>query len=233
MIKAIFFDWFNTLARYEPPREELYERLLQEFGINLPSLALVKGILAGDEYFLEENSVSPIAKRSLEEQTEIYIHYNDTILTTAGVRLPREQLLKIIQKGQKMFQDVEFTLFDDVIPTLKTLKEQNYTLGLLTNLNKDMNPLCQRLGLEPYLNFVVTSREVGADKPSPRFFLTALEKAKVKPQETVHVGDQYKVDVMGARGAGINPILIDRYNLHQEVGDYPCIHTLPEIAEYL
>ena len=37
MIEAVFFDWFNTLAKYSPPREELQSRLLGEFGINVGS----------------------------------------------------------------------------------------------------------------------------------------------------------------------------------------------------
>ena len=36
MIKAVFFDWFNTLARYEPPREQIHSEALREFGFEVP-----------------------------------------------------------------------------------------------------------------------------------------------------------------------------------------------------
>ena len=233
MIKAIFLDWFNTLARYEPPREELHSRTLQEFGIKLSPQEVMRGLLAADGYFFEENARSPVVKRSPTEQTEVYIQYNNIILTTAGVKVAKEQLLKIMKRGQEVFQGVTFVLFDDVLSTLKPLKEQKFILGLLTNLTSDINRICRSLGLEPYLDFVVSSGIVGIDKPAPQFFLAALENAGVEPQEAVHVGDQYKLDVVGARGVGINPILIDRYDLYPDVSDCPRIRTLPEVAKYI
>ena len=68
---------------------------------------------------------------------------------------------------------------------------------------------------------------------TPLIFQAALQRAGVKASEAVHIGDQYKLDVVGARGVGINPIPIDRYNLYPEVTDCPRIRNLTEIAEYL
>ena len=48
--------------------------------------------------------------------------------------------------------------------------------------------------------------------------------------EAVHVGDQYELDVVGARGVGITPILIDRYNVYPENTDCPHIHNLSEVV---
>ncbi len=96
-----------------------------------------------------------------------------------------------------------------------------------------MNPICHKLGLEPYLDFVVTSQEVGADKPKPPIFLAALDKARVNASKAVHVGDQYNMDVVGARGVGIAPILIDRYDTYPEVSDCPRIRSLTELVQYL
>ena len=96
-----------------------------------------------------------------------------------------------------------------------------------------MAPICRQLGLEPYLDFVVTSEEVGSDKPEPPIFQAALERAGVNASEAVHVGDQYKIDVEGARGVGISPILIDRYDFSPDVTDCPRIHSLTELSKYL
>ena len=235
MIKAVFFDWFNTLARYEPPREELQSQALQEFGIYISPQKIMPGLLVADKGFFEENTIFPVRKRSPEEQAKIYTSYQKTILTEAGVNVSSEpdMFLKIMQKVQQLSQGMNFTLFDDVLPTLLALKEQNLTLGLLTNLDRDMKPICHELGLEPYLNFTVTFGEVGVDKPNPPIFLTALQRAGVNASEAVHVGDQYRLDVIGARGVGITPILIDRYNLYPEVSDCPRIHSLTKLAQYL
>jgi len=233
MIKAVFFDWFYTLARFEPPRHQLYSQAFQEFGIELPPEKVMRGILIADQYFFEENAKSPVAERGPEEQLEVYINYPNTILTEAGANATRELSLKVMQRVRGRFKGVAFSLFNDVLPTLKVLKQQNLTLGLLTNLDSDMVSICCELGLEPYLDFVVTAKEAGADKPKPPIFLAALDKAGINASEAVHVGDQYKLDVIGARAVGINPILIDRYDMYPEVSDCPRIHSLTELVQHL
>ena len=233
MIKAIFFDWFNTLAHFEPPRHQLYRQALREFGIELPPQKIIRGILITDQYFYEENAKSPVEKRSPEEQAEVYIHYPKAILAEAGVEAPRELALKILKIVKQQFKGATFALFDDVLSTLKTLKQQSIILGLITNLTKNVDLICRELGLEPYLDFVVTPQEAGADKPKPTIFLAALDRAKVDASQAVHVGDQYNLDVVGARGVGITPILIDRYDIYPQVSDCSRIHNLTELAQYL
>jgi len=233
MVKAVFFDWFNTLARFEPPREKLYSQVLQEFGINVSPKEIIRGILTADRYYFEENAKSPVEERSPEEKFEVYSHYPKAVLSEAGINVPPELPLKIIKKVQELYKGTTFVLFDDVLSTLEALKQQNFVLGLLTNLAKDVDSICRGLGLEPYLDVVVSSGEVGVDKPDPRFFSLALQRAGVDASEAVHVGDQYQLDVVGARQVGITPILIDRYDVHPEVKDCPRIRSLTELTRYL
>jgi putative hydrolase of the HAD superfamily len=233
VIEAIFLDWFNTLAHYDPPHYEIHRQACQHFGIEVSPEKIMRGILLADRYFFDENTRSPVEKRSPEEKAEVYIRYQEIAYTEAGIKVSRDMLLKIMEKVNQLFKGMTFTLFDDVLPTLKTLKERNFLLGMITNLSTDMNPICRELGLEPYLNFVVTSGEVGADKPEPAIFLAALQRAGVNADQAIHVGDQYKLDVVGARGVGINPILIDRYDLSPEVSDCPRIRSLTELTQYL
>ncbi len=174
-----------------------------------------------------------MAERSPEEQAKMGLHYENIILTEAGVKADNELLIRVMKKAQRLYEGTTFALFNDALPILKTLKAQELILGLLTNLDRDMSPICRELGLEPYLDFVVTSGDVGVDKPEPPIFLAALERAGVDASEAVHVGDQYKIDVVGARRVGINPILIDRYDLYAEVSDCPRIHSLTELTEHL
>lgn len=233
MIRAVFFDWFNTLAHFEPPRAELYSRAFQQFGIELTPKVIMRGILTADLYCFEENARSPVEKRSAEEQAEVYSYYPKAILAEAGVKVAEELPLKILQIVRQQFKDDAVILFDDVLATLKTLKERRLILGLITNATRDKLALHRKLDLERYLDFVVTSQEAGADKPKPPIFLAALDRARVKAFEALHVGDQYQLDVVGARGAGINPILIDRYDLYSEVSNCPRIRSLTELTQHL
>jgi putative hydrolase of the HAD superfamily len=235
LIRAVFFDWFNTLALYHPPREELQSQALQEFGIDIPPDKVRPALLIADRVFFEENAISPISKRSSEKQADAYIRYEKTLLNEAGdiTSYSPDTLLRIMKKVQELYKDIRFILYDDVLPTMKMLKRQNLTIGLLTNIQYDMKPVCHELGLDPFINFIVTSGEVGADKPQPQIFLVALERARIKASEVIHVGDQYKIDAVGAMGVGIKPILIDRYDLYPEVKDCPRIHSLSELTIYI
>jgi len=234
LIKAVIFDWFNTLARYEPPREEVHSRALQVFGIGIDPVKLIVPLLTADKYFFDENILRPIRKRSAEEQDELYAHYEEIIMVEAGLKFDKELPYKVYQKGKELFGEIlDFVLFDDVIETMKALKETGLTIGLLTNFARDMTPLIKKLGLATYIDFVVTPYDAGADKPDPRIFQTALMKAKVKSAEAIYIGDQYKVDIVGAQSVGITALLIDRYNIYSEMATCPRIANLSGLKNFL
>jgi HAD superfamily hydrolase (TIGR01549 family) len=233
VIKAIFFDWFNTLAHYYPPREELESQALKELGFDVSPKAISPGLYLADKNFYEENARLPIRQRSKEEQTKVYTGFQRIILKEAGITPTDDLVFKLMSRMFQLNASMKFVLFDDVSVTLKALKEKKLILGLLTNLQSEVDSMCRELGIADYLDFTVTSGEVGADKPQPPIFLKALEKARAKSSETIHVGDQYQNDVLGARGVGISPILLDRADYYAEITDCPRIKSLTEVIKYL
>ena len=74
---------------------------------------------------------------------------------------------------------------------------------MISNAPKRLNDLCQRMRLA--LDLIVTSAEVGVEKPDPAVFHAALTKAGVKPEEAVYVGDDYNNDVQGVEGRPSRP----------------------------
>jgi len=131
------------------------------------------------------------------------------------------KLTTLIPKG--------FILFDDVYPILTGLKRKGFTIGLLSNLNNDMDQLLERLGLTGYFDLCITSKDVETGKPDPQMFIAALEKAAVEASQAIHVGDQYYSDVSGARLVGIKPVLLDRDNRHPDINDCSKVRNLFEI----
>jgi haloacid dehalogenase superfamily, subfamily IA, variant 1 with third motif having Dx(3-4)D or Dx(3-4)E len=233
VIKAIFFDWFNTLAHYQPPREELESQALKELGFAVSPKALSPGVYLADKYLYEENGRIPIRQRNREEQNKLYTRFHRIILKEAGITADDDIVSRLLFRMFELNNKMTFVLFDDVSATLKGLKEKRLKLGLLTNLQTEVDSMCRNLGIADFLDFTVTSAEVGADKPQPPIFLKALELAQVQPGEAIHVGDQYQNDVLGARGVGITPILLDRADYYAEITDCPRIRTLTEVSKYL
>jgi len=97
-------------------------------------------------------------------------------------------------------------LFDDVLPVLSKLKK-NYTLAALTNGNAHIS----KTGLSDYFDFQISAADVQASKPDPAMFLSAMKKAEVSPQQTIHVGDHPLHDIQGARNAGIDTVWLNRF----------------------
>ena len=231
MIKAVFFDFFNTLAYYQPPREQVYLDVCAEHGIYVEEKALAKSLPLADTFWRDENRHNLIDKRTEEGKLAFWTEYVIRVVKEAGAAIGRDLAGKILARMKQT--KWEFKAFHDIINTLQILKERGLLLGLISNAGQDMQKTYKELGLQPYLDYYVTSHEVGYDKPQPEIFQAALQKANIKPAEAIYIGDQYELDIIGARGVGMAAILIDRKNWFPDIMDCPRIQSLDEIIKYL
>ncbi len=106
-------------------------------------------------------------------------------------------------------------LYPEVEEVLRSLQDQKFMLGMVSNWDSRLLKLCKGLGLDRYFDFKVISAVFGAAKPNPKIFEEALRKANVQASAAVHVGDSLEDDVRGAHLAGIRAIWIDRSNRHE------------------
>ncbi|MBI4408214.1 MAG: HAD-IA family hydrolase [Gemmatimonadetes bacterium] len=95
------------------------------------------------------------------------------------------------------------------LEVLRGLQAQGYVLGVVSNADGRVEEFLRTAGLRDALDFVVDSARVGVEKPDPRIFALACERAGVAPAEALHVGDVYEIDVLGARAAGLAALLVD------------------------
>ncbi len=231
MITVISFDFYNTLVRFWPPLADIQQAACEALGINVSNCGIDQGYSVADVYFNRENENSPLALRSDLDRLSFFATYEQIILEHAGVSVSldlAQQIWEIAISVQK-----DFVPFEDTIPALAALKSEGYRLGVLSNLRRDMNALCQQLRLAPYLDFCVSAADAGAEKPQPAIFLAALERMSAAPEETLHVGDQYRSDVEGARAVGMHTVLIDRGGWKPDAIDCPKIASLSELPELL
>jgi len=231
VIKAVFFDLYNTLVGYDPPKEETEAKILKELGVEATPQSLLRPIMAADDFIYQEHARYSIGKRTKQETVELYTEYHGIILKEAGIEASWELITGILKKWLKA--DYKMMLFDDVVPTLTQLKERELIIGLISNVDRDITSLCQQVGLADWLEVAVTSQEVGFNKPAPQIFRAALRKAKLRPIEAIYVGDQHKIDVVGANSAGMLGLLIDRNGFFEDITDTPRISSLTQITEYL
>jgi putative hydrolase of the HAD superfamily len=231
MIKAVFFDLYQTLVRYDPPREEIQSKVLEEFGFSVKAEALLYPIAIADEFIYQEHSRLSIGKRSDQEKKALWGQYQAMVLKEAGIEPSKELIGGILGKMQQI--KFNMVLFDDVLPALNELKDKGRVLGLISNVDNDIAPLLNKLGLTPLLQVVVTSLDAGYSKPQPEIFKEAVKRAGVQAQEAIYVGDQYQIDVVGANRAGMRGILLDRSGYFNEAIKEPKIGNLHQLIELL
>ena len=92
---------------------------------------------------------------------------------------------------------------------LAAARDAGLGTGVISNSNGSIASILGSFGFLPYLDFVLDSFVVGVEKPDPRIFRMALERAHVEARDAVYVGDLYSIDVLGARSAGLSAILLD------------------------
>lgn len=231
MVKAVFFDLYNTLVQFWPPVDEIQQAACRELGLGVEKVDLRRGYVIADEYFNRSNVEKPLALRTSMEQSQFFATYEQLILRGAGLDVTVELARQVWGMASLVHKDL--VLFDDVIPTLEGLKSRGMTIGVISNLRTEMDDLTGMQQLGPYLDFCVTSKEAGAEKPEPPIFLEALQRASVDPVDALHVGDQYQSDIEGAKAVGITPVLLDREGWHHDVEDCYKVRSLLELEQML
>lgn len=118
----------------------------------------------------------------------------------------------------------------DVRPALEAMRALRLTLVVVSNANGTLRAHMDRLGMTGVFDVVLDSADEGVEKPDPRFFEIALERSGAHASTTIHVGDLYHVDVVGARNAGLRGVLLDEADLRPDA-DCPRVRTLSELVK--
>jgi putative hydrolase of the HAD superfamily len=121
---------------------------------------------------------------------------------------------------------------DFVVPAVTELRNAGYKLVVVSNANGTLHQLLTRLELIALFDLVLDSAVEGVEKPDKRYFDLALSRSGSDAASTIHVGDLYNVDVRGARGAGIEAVLVDEADLYRDA-DVPRIRSIAELPDLL
>ncbi|RDX76566.1 hypothetical protein CR513_43426, partial [Mucuna pruriens] len=84
----------------------------------------------------------------------------------------------------------------------RALRKSGVKLAVVSNFDTRLRPVLRALNCDNWFDAVAVSAEVAAEKPNPTIFLKACELLGVNPEDAVHVGDDRRNDIWGARDAG-------------------------------
>lgn len=199
-IKAVLFDAGNTLIWLDHP---YVVELLGEHGVDTTTEALMEAEYAA-KLLMDELARGGGA----DDRTRGSVFFAE-IFRRVGV--PDEHVPGIAQRlfARHAARNLWGNVREHTAETLEALRGRGYRLGVVSNADGRVEKALDAVGLLPHFEVVVDSGLVGIDKPDPRIFHLAAERLGVHPAQAAYVGDIYEIDVLGARAAGMRPILID------------------------
>ena len=231
MINTIFFDLYGTLAGFSPDRYKIQSQACAKFGYKVTRDGITRGYAIADNFMSKQNQVYPIRNMNSQKKKKFFSQYQKFILSGDEINISELTATKIWDYIKKIPYDL--ACYDDVFPSLKTLKSKGFQLGLISNMNTDGNNLSLKLGLSNYLDFIITSKDANSEKTHKKIFMRALGQAIVSAENCIHVGDQIISDINGARNAGITPVLIDRDGIHNNFKECKRIISLAELYKII
>lgn len=206
MIRAILFDLDGTLKHNRPSGLEAFVRFSAELGLTVCANAQRAVERWAHAYWAGQRSSQIEAAR---DPDAFWFDFTRGMLEAAGMADPLLQHTKAIERAFKERYQPERYIPDEVHVVLRALWGDGYTLGLVSNRADDLAPAAADMGLGDYFHFTLSGGQVGAWKPDARIFWRACEMADAAPHECVYVGDNFYADALGARAAGLVPVLLD------------------------
>ncbi len=199
-LKAVLFDLGGTLVRTtEIP--EVYRRILEANGIER-SVEEISQAHEETEKHLDIKQLAVLFE-------EYWIRWNLQILRRLRIQADIRRLAELIANRWWNYSDVK--LYPDVEPILQKLRSKGLKMGIVTNgLESDYLQILDKVELSTFFDVIVGIDTVGKMKPNRAIFLHAINKLEVLPSEALFVGDELEADYVGARKAGLRPLLIDR-----------------------
>ena len=228
-IKAIFFDLDGTLRHSIPSGADVFTDYVMTLGLHVNEEARLRAMRWEHLYWASSVDLRDDLLAHSGETEKFWIEYSRRRLIALGAS-PQWALEIAPRTSMHMgeFYKPESVIPEDVRRTLPRLKQAGYILGVISNRDKPFRDLLNDHGIGEFFDFSLAAGEVNVFKPDPGVFEHGLQRVKLSANETVYVGDNYYADVVGARRAGLQPVLYDPLGIFPEP-DCPTIRSFDEL----
>jgi putative hydrolase of the HAD superfamily len=206
-LRAVFFDAGETLVHPHPSFPELLTRVLRDQGHEVDEAFVRDRLWVVSDRFLRASQENELWSTSAERSKAFWSSIYETFLGELGIEWT-QHLAEVLYET---FTDLSnYRLFDDVLDPLEALQERGLSLGLVSNFEEWLERLLESLDLIRFFDVRVISGSEGVEKPDPRIFEVALDRAGVEPKESAYVGDNVHFDIEPAQEVGMLAVLLDR-----------------------
>lgn len=226
-IETVFLDAGNTLISIDFAR---VQRELAALGLEVERSSLRRAEAAARPEVSQR--IATVARAEGEGAFHFYLRAVLRQLPDAPAPDELERLASALEPALRLPGKAD-RLWCEVLPGVPEALEAMRSLGLklvvVSNADGSVERGLRRQRLFDRVDLVIDSHVVGYEKPDPRIFEVALERASATAETTLHVGDIYAADVVGARAAGCHALLLDPYDDWSGV-DCPVLPSVPALA---
>ncbi|OBF18228.1 hypothetical protein A5725_21350 [Mycobacterium kubicae] len=199
------FDCAGTLLRLDPTSEQIFHDAAAELGLDIDLAEIARA------YEIVTFAL-PIKSSELPTQAKkdaFYAEFNRSLCVVLGIDRSYERLHPLLLA--RFATRRHWVAFDDAASALSAVGER-VAVHALANWDQHLDEVLVLTGLRHLIGDAASSEQLGAEKPARACFDAFLERNALDPAEVVYVGNEYVADVVGAREAGLTPILVDRTN---------------------
>ena len=234
-IRTVFFDAGFTMLYPYPSTPEICQRICQQLGLHIHLDALKERMSSAEDFFFRQ---SRIRQQLWADDEAINAFWQDYYMEYLRPFVEEHDEPRLYEMARLVYlefdQHTSWRIYPDVLPTLEALRAAGYTLGVISDWGIGLGHILHEHRLNQYFDCLIVSALARYAKPSPALYELALQRANSIADYSLHIGDSYILDVLGARSVGITPILLDREN-NLEPGNVDCllIHSLTEVLDLL
>lgn len=203
----LVFDAYGTLLELD----NFYHHLQNGFaaqGIELPLDAVIRAAHREMYHYIAQ------AGRAVDESSWHALRRECAAILANAIReqgywptLDDAATLQILSEA------IVFEPFAETAAVLKKLGARGVKMAVASNWDYQLPLVLAQHGLETYFEYTLTSAAAGCEKPAPKFFRIALDKALNaggEPGHIYYIGDHYEKDVVASREAGFQPLWLVR-----------------------
>ncbi len=203
--KHIFFDLDRTLWDFDKSSKEAFTELFDQY--NLKGFGIESVAVLYDIYTIHNNRLWELYRNGKIDKEDL--RSKRFYLTLKDFGIDNFELAEKFGDDYLRLSPLKVNLFPQAINILDYLYSK-YKLHIITNGFQEVQDIkIAAADLGKYFDIIVTSEEAGVKKPGNRIFEYALEKAGADVKESIMIGDDPDVDILGARNVGMDQVLFD------------------------
>jgi putative hydrolase of the HAD superfamily len=228
--EAIFFDAANTLLYPFPSVGSQYMEIAMRYGVTTTADIVQQAFRQAWLQVQTQARQEPVRYGIGEPDGRRFWHAL-VHSTFVQITLPAPFDPFFDELYEHFAQPSAYRLYPETLEILQRLRQEGYTVGVISNWDIRLINILEGLGLTPHLHHVSISALVGWEKPHPKIFAHALHAVAVQPGQALHIGDSLLEDIEGAAQAGLQPLWLQRRETAPHT--YPVIHDLHGVMDWL